>query len=197
MELLFWPLLGAAIGAYAAQKKGFSTIGGVIGGVLLGPFAFLLFFVSGVVSSREQQRKCPYCAEWVRPEATVCKHCHKEIPAVAGPAPRSSSILRRALMMIGVVVFALVAIVAIIIVGGPTLNTAITPTVTMAEFSSLQNGMTYQDAVRIIGAPGEEISRTDLGITTVMYQWKNNDGSNMNATFQGGTLVSKTQLGLR
>ena len=77
--LLFWLLLGALIGAYAAQCKGFSVIGGLLGGALLGPLAFLMFFVSGV-SSGDQQRKCPFCAEWVKPEAKVCKHCHKELP---------------------------------------------------------------------------------------------------------------------
>jgi hypothetical protein len=198
MGLLFWPLLGAAIGAYAAQKKGFSTVGGVIGGILLGPLAFLLFFVSGVVSSGEQQRKCPYCAEWVRPEATVCKHCHKEIPAVAAASAPRGSALRRVFVMVAVVVLALVAIFAFIIVGGPAVNTALTPTVTMAEFTSLQEGMTYEQAVRIIGAPGEEVSHSDLvGIKTVMYSWKNGDGSNMNAMFQNGGLVNKAQFGLR
>jgi len=77
--MLFWLLFGALIGAYAAQRKGFSTVGGLLGGALLGPFALLMFFVSGV-SSGDQQRKCPFCAEWVKPEAKVCKHCHKELP---------------------------------------------------------------------------------------------------------------------
>ena len=48
--LLFWMLLGGAIGAYASQKRGLPMVGSVIGGLLLGPFAFLLFFVSGIVS---------------------------------------------------------------------------------------------------------------------------------------------------
>ena len=78
MELLFWPLLGALIGAAAAQKKGFSTAAGAAGGALLGPFAFLIFFVSGV-SPGEQQKKCPFCAEWVKAEAKVCKHCHRDL----------------------------------------------------------------------------------------------------------------------
>lgn len=80
MLMLFWMLLGGAIGAAAAQKKGFSVVGGVVGGAVLGPLAVLMFAVSGVVSSKER-RKCPFCAEWVQPEATVCKHCRKELPA--------------------------------------------------------------------------------------------------------------------
>ena len=81
--LIFWLLLGALIGAYAAQRKGFSMIGGLLGGALLGPLALLMFFVSGISSADGRQRKCPFCAEWVKPEATVCKHCRKELPRVA------------------------------------------------------------------------------------------------------------------
>ena len=79
MLTLFWLLLGGAIGAAAAQRKGFSMVAGVVGGMLLGPLAVLMFAVSGVVSSKDRQKKCPFCAEWVKPEAKVCKHCHKEL----------------------------------------------------------------------------------------------------------------------
>jgi hypothetical protein len=82
MLMIFWLLLGGAIGAAAAQKKGFSVAGGVVGGMLLGPLAVLLFGVSGVASSKEQ-KKCPFCAEWILSAATVCKHCRKELPPVA------------------------------------------------------------------------------------------------------------------
>jgi len=206
--LLLWGLLGAAIGFYAAQKKGFSTVGGVIGGWMLGPLAFLLFFVSGIVSSNEQQRKCPFCAEWIRPEATVCKHCHKEVPPLTTAAPRRGMrVLKGVLTLIVAVVF--LGLIALLVFnpGGPSstsspssgsLLTVLEPTVTMAEFSRLQTGMTYQQAVEIIGTAGEEMSRSDLaGYTTVMYGWKNADGSNMNAMFQNGGLINKAQFGLR
>ena len=49
---------------------------------MLGPFAVLMFAVSGITSSKEQ-RKCPFCAEWIKPEATVCKHCRKDLPTTA------------------------------------------------------------------------------------------------------------------
>lgn len=79
--LFFWGLLGAAIGYAAAQKRGFSTVGGVIGGILLGPLAFLLFAVSGIASASERGKKCPHCAEWVKAEAVACKHCGRDIIA--------------------------------------------------------------------------------------------------------------------
>ena len=80
MWTLIWIVLGGLIGVAAAQKKGFSVVVGLVGGILLGPLAILMFAVSGV-SSGSQARKCPFCAEWIKPEATVCKHCHKEMPA--------------------------------------------------------------------------------------------------------------------
>lgn len=80
MELIGWSLLGALIGVAAAQKKGFSVAGGIIGGLLLGPFAILMFLVSGI-SKDDKRKKCPFCAEFVKAEAIVCMHCKRDLPA--------------------------------------------------------------------------------------------------------------------
>lgn len=70
--------------------------------------------------------------------------------------------------------------------------------VTAAAFQQIQSGMRYEQVRAIIGAPGEEMSRMELaGTTTVMYSWANTDGSNMNAMFQNGALISKAQFGLK
>ncbi len=72
-------------------------------------------------------------------------------------------------------------------------------TVTAAEYARLTTGMTYRQAVEIIGFEGEELSRSEIaGITTVMYQWTNRgfSGANMNAMFQDGRLIQKAQFGL-
>ncbi len=88
MGWLFWALLGALIGISAAQRKGFNVAAGVIGGLLLGPFAFLMYFVSGV-SRGDQRKKCPYCAEWIKAEAIVCPKCRRDVPAAASPPQRT------------------------------------------------------------------------------------------------------------
>jgi len=70
---LFWLILGALIGVTAAQRKGFSIVGGVIGGLMLGILSPLMFLVS------PSRQKCPHCAEWIKEEAKICPHCQREV----------------------------------------------------------------------------------------------------------------------
>lgn len=71
------------------------------------------------------------------------------------------------------------------------------PIVTKAEYDQIREGMTYEQVRSIIGATGEELSRSDLaGFTTIMYSWSNSNGSNMNAMFQNNRLINKAQFGL-
>lgn len=81
MTMLIWALLGALIGVAAAQRKGFSVAGGILGGLLLGPLAVLMFAVSGV-SKGDKKKKCPSCAEWIKLEAKVCPHCRRDVVAL-------------------------------------------------------------------------------------------------------------------
>ena len=96
MWFLFWTLLGALLGVSASQKRGFSLAGGIIGGLLLGPLAFLLFFVSGITAGDADKRKCPFCAEWVNGEAVACKHCGRDISPRAVYEARKASVAKRA-----------------------------------------------------------------------------------------------------
>ncbi|WP_374722582.1 hypothetical protein [Peribacillus tepidiphilus] len=71
---------------------------------------------------------------------------------------------------------------------------------TKEKFDHIENGMTYEEVVSIIGSEGVVISETgDKGsqFHTVMYEFET-DGfmSNANMMFQGGKLVSKAQVGL-
>lgn len=70
--------------------------------------------------------------------------------------------------------------------------------ISMEQFNRIQEGMTYQEAVSILGSSGEVISSSDIsGYKTVMYMWKGNSlGANMNAMFQNDKLISKAQFGL-
>lgn len=70
---------------------------------------------------------------------------------------------------------------------------------TKSAYSQLQSGMSYEDAVYIIGCEGDEISSSSMaGFTTIMYMWDGNGfAANMNAMFQNNKLVSKAQFGLK
>jgi hypothetical protein len=71
--------------------------------------------------------------------------------------------------------------------------------VTMEKYSRVEPGMTYDQVVKILGQPDQELSRSEMaGITTVMYMWNGTSvGGNMNAMFQSGKLVNKAQFGLK
>lgn len=81
--LIIWGAFGV-IGAMIADKKGNNGGGGFLLGVLLGPIGLLIAFFSSDNEPKKEQRsgntkKCPYCAEYVKPDARVCKHCGRDI----------------------------------------------------------------------------------------------------------------------
>lgn len=74
------------------------------------------------------------------------------------------------------------------------------PKISKEEFEALETGITYEEAVAIIGGEGELSSQVDVaGYDTKMYTWKGEGsmGANANATFQNNSLTSKAQFGLK
>jgi len=81
--------------------------------------------------------------------------------------------------------------------GKPIHYSAARSGVTMQDFLSVRTGMSLGEVTGILGS-GSELSRSDIaGYSTVMYGWKNRNGSNMNVMLQNGSVVSKAQYGLR
>jgi len=88
MEFLAIWLVCGLIAAVIASNKGRSGCGWFLVGVLLGPLGFILaLVVSGDEKKTEERdiqsgakKKCPYCAELVRKEAVICKHCGRDLP---------------------------------------------------------------------------------------------------------------------
>ena len=67
-------LLLSVIPAYIAQTKGKSFGAWYVYGLFLLPITFVHSLILG-----RDDRKCPHCAELVKLEATVCKHCGSEL----------------------------------------------------------------------------------------------------------------------
>jgi len=83
----------------------------------------------------------------------------------------------------------------------------IKPTVTKAEYDQVKTGMTRAEVEKIVGKPGETTSDFSFEIPGLpnapikgeqaFYEWKNEDGSTMNAMFVNGKLLFKTQSNLK
>lgn len=92
------------------------------------------------------------------------------------------------------------AIAASAALGAPAIAQSTSCTATAAEFGALRDGMTVSEVERIIGCRGEVLSESNVGgIHTIMLAWRGSGslGANMNAMFQGGRMVMKSQFGLR
>jgi hypothetical protein len=85
--LIFLPLL-ALIPALIAKSKGRSFGAWYVYGLLLWIVAFVhsLFLsvdqkaLDARATSTGENRKCPHCAEIIKSEARVCKHCGRDVP---------------------------------------------------------------------------------------------------------------------
>ncbi|MCB4365425.1 hypothetical protein KIH07_16905 [Hydrogenophaga taeniospiralis] len=82
---LIWFLLAIAVGVLAS-KRGRSGFGWFVIALLLSPLIGFVFVLiakdlstsAGAVNAAptgSTHVRCPACAEWVLPEASVCKHC--------------------------------------------------------------------------------------------------------------------------
>ena len=68
----------------------------------------------------------------------------------------------------------------------------------MDMYEWLETGIQYDEALVILETAGTERSSNEIaGIKTAMYEWRNPDGSNVNAIFQNGKLIQKAQFGLK
>lgn len=69
--------------------------------------------------------------------------------------------------------------------------------VTLDKYNKINVGMDYKQVKALLGE-GELAYQTSLaGNKNEMYEWINDDGSNMNITFQDGKVDTKTQIELK
>lgn len=79
---IFWLIINAIVGAMIGQRNN-DVVGSIILSILLGPIGWLIALLS-----KGNLRKCPFCAESIKPEETVCRHCGRELPAPEAGSPK-------------------------------------------------------------------------------------------------------------
>lgn len=134
----------------------------------------------------------------MKTKLTNCKTCGAEIAKDAKTCPACGAKNKNKHPILGGILlfFGICLIVAALGNAGASKDK-----VTLEKFNAISSGMSYEEVVKIIGFDGDLNSQVDLGMgdafKTEIYTWANPTGSNMNATFQGGVVVSKAQVGLK
>jgi len=90
MEIFFYGLLLGLIPAMIAQSKGRSFVGWWFYGLLLFLIALPHSLIISVDKKHEEKKqlaegmkKCPKCAEFIKPEAVICRFCSHEFKVLS------------------------------------------------------------------------------------------------------------------
>lgn len=135
-------------------------------------------------------KKCKECGAQVSSSAKVCPSCGKKLKSTG---------LR---VVLGVVIL----FFGIGMIAGANGNTNVSTSssqvqeekMTMEKFNQIEDGMTYEEVVSIIGEEGTLSTESSYGNQTMkVYYWYAKNGiSNATVSFMNGKVNAKSQIGL-
>lgn len=140
-------------------------------------------------------KRCIQCGAWLR--SNYCSRCGYS-------AVKSKEVRRKlglALLLLALIFVAVAIIIVIAMSTEPTKGVSQQGGITLAQFNTVEMGMTYQEVCEMMGSNGELISEVDLNMgpeyVTKIFLWKGNTlGANASVTFQGEKATAKAQFGL-
>ena len=136
----------------------------------------------------------------------ICKECGTEVSRRAKICPHCGKKLKSSAFRIFIGILILLMGIGIIASSGEN-NTSQTNAntieiqqqkITLEKFNRLENGMTYEQVVNIIGEEGTLSTESSYGKESFkIYYWKAANGiSNATISFSNGKLTAKSQIGL-
>ncbi len=96
MLFVFWLGVNFLIGYAIGKPKGQAGTSAFIC-VLLGPIGWII-----ALCSKGHTVTCPFCAESIRSNAVICRHCHRELPPALVETESSTSFAAGLIGLIGV-----------------------------------------------------------------------------------------------
>lgn len=143
---------------------------------------------------------CPKCKNEISDKSKFCNHCGTVLNKkwYQKNSPITIILMILALCFLAVAIFVFLSSGTSNTTNDQDLSNEVT--ITLSEFNSIENGMTYEQVVTIVGGEGtvlSEVNSKELGMHTVIYYYDGIQlGANANFTFQNNKLVTKAQLGL-
>ena len=163
--IVVWCGVNAIVGYFIGKRK-YVIWASIIVSILFGPIGWLIAALNS-----GKLRKCPFCAELVKPEAVVCKHCGHKLPP-SQPPLKTTTNKRRAIGLGIVVTVAAGLILLLVLVPSRTYQSLATnpsPTMTASSDSrpptTLRNSPTPPEFVTITKSTEARIPETFEVIT--------------------------------
>jgi hypothetical protein len=107
--IVVWCGINAVIGYFIGKRK-YVIWASIVVSILFGPIGWLIAALNS-----GKLRKCPFCAELVKPEAVVCKHCGHKLPPPQLPSKTTTLSPTKKGLAVGLGIVGTVAVALILL----------------------------------------------------------------------------------